>query len=100
MSNACKLCRGACCESLLIPVNDDKFSKDFWMTRGNVFEMQGQSFVELENRCKHLEGCGSCGIYNDRPTACRIYEVGSTACIQTIKTRRADQADAIIALIK
>ena len=62
--------------------------------------MQGQTYVELENKCKNLTRCGSCGIYPDRPKACIIYEVGSQACIQTIKTRRADQADAIIRLIK
>ena len=100
MSEACKLCRGACCESLLVPTGEDKFSQDFWATRGRVFEMQGQAFVELENKCKNLTGCGLCGIYPDRPEACIIYQIGSQACIQTIKTRRADQAEAIIRLIK
>jgi Fe-S-cluster containining protein len=100
MSDACKLCRGACCESLLVPIEYDKVSKDFWDTRGRTFVMHNQGFVELENRCKHLEGCGSCGIYPNRPKACIIYKVGSHACIQTIKSRRADQAEAIIRLIK
>jgi len=100
MSEACKLCRGACCESLLVPIGDDKISKDFWATRGRVFEMYDHTYVELENKCGKLTPCGSCGIYPDRPEACIIYQVGSQACLQTIKTRRADQAEAIIQLIK
>ena len=99
MSEACKLCQGACCESLLVPIESDKLSQDFWSTRGRTFELHDQKFVELEIRCKHLCN-GRCGIYKDRPEACIIYEVGSQACITTIKARRPDQADAIIALIK
>ena len=98
MSEACKLCQGDCCESLLVPIEPDKLSQDFWATRGRVFEIDTQSFVELESKCRHLS-CGRCGIYSGRPEACIIYQVGSQACIQTIKTRRPDQAKAIIALI-
>ena len=83
-----------------MPIGDDKISKDFWATRGRVFEMYDQTYVELENKCGKLTPCGSCGIYPDRPEACIIYQVGSQACLQTIKTRRADQAEAIIQLIK
>jgi len=100
MSEACKLCRGACCESILVPIVPDKLNLDFWSTRGRTVTINELTFVELENRCKHLVSCGSCGIYPNRPKACEVFDVGSSACLHAIKSRRPYQSDAIIALIK
>ena len=99
MPTPCQVCQGACCESLLIPIQNDSLSVDFWKTRGEISVINGDTFVEIESKCRHLV-CGLCSIYVARPEACRVYEVGSIACIETIKTRRKNKADLIISLIQ
>ena len=101
MHPACEVCRGACCESLLVPVMRDKDSRDFFATRGSVFTVLGQPFdtLELPTPCRHLDACGKCGVYESRPQPCRTYEVGSKECRLTVKRRRTEKADMILALI-
>ena len=97
----CELCRGACCESLFMPIGPDRHSVEFYSTRGKVFTLLGvrHKFLEVEARCPNLASCGTCSTYETRPHQCRIYAVGSAECRLTVKRRRPDQADAILSLI-
>ncbi len=96
---ACELCKGACCESLMAPIDDTPTSEEFYRTRGSVFRQGFRSFVELPCRCENLSGTGRCKTYATRPVACVRFEVGSAMCVTAITRRRPDQADAIMALI-
>ena len=101
MHPACEVCRGACCESLYIPVLRDKVTRDFYSTRGSVFTILGQphDMAELDARCRHLDACGKCSIHDTKPAACSAFEVGCKECRLAIKRRRSQKADDIIRLI-
>jgi Fe-S-cluster containining protein len=101
MHPACEVCRGACCESLLVPVLRAPSTLAFYATRGDVFTVLGQphDICELPTPCRHLDSCGACSIYESRPSACHTFEVGSRECRLTVKRRRATKADKILALI-
>lgn len=97
----CEVCRGACCESLIVPVSAHKDSVEFFSTRGQVFTVLGipNKFLEVQARCSHLCDRGTCSIYDTRPNQCRAYAVGSKECRLTVKRRRPEQADQILSLI-
>jgi Fe-S-cluster containining protein len=99
VSEACKLCKGACCESLLIPIDRNPMVTEFYDVRSVTLEIKGQPFAKIESRCPLLKECGRCRIYASRPVACIRYEVGSPMCLATVERRRIDQAEAIKALM-
>jgi len=101
MHAACEVCRGACCESVYVPILRDKDTREFYATRGSVFTIYGQKndMAEIDSRCRHLDACGLCTIHDSKPAACDAFEVGCKECRLAIKRRRADQADRIISLI-
>ena len=99
MSDACKICKGACCESIMLSIDRNPLTAEFYRARGEVFAINGHPFAEMPSRCPHLSGSGKCKTYASRPVACIRYEVGSALCLATIERRRPDQADAIKALI-
>ena len=96
---ACDLCKGACCESILIPIDASPMTTEFYEARGSVLEIVGQIFAELPARCPYLSNLGKCMTYGKRPVACSRFAVGSTMCVTAIKRRRPTQADAILALL-
>ncbi|HBH44267.1 MAG TPA: hypothetical protein DDY28_07655 [Hyphomonas atlantica] len=57
----------------------------------SLFSEQGQTFVKFEcGHCVHLDlsnGKAACGVYEDRPEACRAFRAGSFECV---KARRAN----------
>ncbi len=94
---ACALCKGACCESILVnslPVDQD--NTEFYRARG--FNVTGD-YAWIETRCPQLDACGKCAIFATRPKQCVAYPVGGAACRITVKHRRPDQAEAILALL-
>ena len=99
MSKACELCKGACCESILIPIDASPATTEFYEARGSVFELHGYQYAELPARCPYLSNLGKCMTYAQRPVACSRFEVGSIMCVTAIERRRPDQADAIKALL-
>ena len=99
MSEACKLCKGACCESVFVPINSSPMTVEFYEARGSVFEILGSTYAELPARCPYLSKTGKCMTYAQRPVACSRFVVGSLMCIAAIERRRPDQAEAIKALI-
>ncbi len=99
MSKACELCKGACCESILLPISPAPTSTEFYAARGSVFHIAGSTFAEVPARCPHLSGSGKCKTYASRPVACSRFTVGSVMCLTAIERRRPDQAEAIRALL-
>ena len=99
MSDACKLCRGACCESIMLPIDRNPLTAEFYSARAEVFAVNGQPIAEIPYRCPSLSSSGKCKCYASRPVACIRFAVGSTMCLAAIERRRPDQAEAIKALI-
>lgn len=84
MHPACQICRGACCEAIMLPPCRDPEDTRWLALHGR--EVDGR--VELLCQCHHLLPDGSCGCYEDRPRTCRVYEVGGVACLRAVRRRR------------
>jgi len=81
---SCEACRGACCETILLP---ETLQVDLeWL------EVRGGRFVpgalELAFVCPKLDTWGACSIYDDRPHLCREYAVGGVHCRAAIRRLR------------
>ena len=50
MSKACELCKGACCESILLPIDASPTTTEFYAARGEVFMIVGRTYAELPSR--------------------------------------------------
>jgi Fe-S-cluster containining protein len=98
--NACELCAGACCESLMFGISSDPVSLEFYSARAAIFNVETITVAEVPCACPQLNASGRCDIYPNRPKACRTFKPGSTMCLAAVKRRRPDQADQILALIK
>jgi Fe-S-cluster containining protein len=96
---ACELCKGACCESILLRIDTSPIETEFYDARGSVFQLHGFQYAELPARCPYLSKAGKCMTYAQRPVACSRFAVGSTMCLTAIQRRRPDQAEAIRALL-
>ena len=96
---ACELCKGACCESILLPIDASPTTTEFYSARGDVFQIVGRTYAELPARCPYLSKAGKCMTYSQRPVACSRFAADSTMCVTAIQRRRPDQADAIMALL-
>jgi hypothetical protein len=42
---------------------------------------------------------GVCGCHASRPVVCQLFDVGGVACLETVKRRRAKDAERILALL-
>jgi Fe-S-cluster containining protein len=93
----CEICKGACCESLVFPAFNEDL-REFLEVRGRMVD---DYHAEVETRCPKLTACGRCSIHDTRPVTCRLYAVGSKACLDTVDRRRTgEQREAILAAIK
>ena len=79
MKRACLICKGACCESVVMDADT-----------GLRFDI-GQDKVELATPCSKLCG-GRCSIWETRPEVCRVFEVGGVDCRAAVLRRRFPQA--------
>lgn len=90
MHPACAICRGACCETVVIPLPEPRhMTRGMWellMLRGDL--TPGGGGVRLDAPCRHLTRAGKCGIHDDRPQVCRDYKVGGPACRAAVRDRR------------
>lgn len=89
----CQACRGACCESFIIPAadlrppgGDERRWLELHATAAEGF--LGRRELSFECRCTALTAEGRCGIYGERPKVCRDYRPGGWDCLATVKARR------------
>ena len=83
----CEICRGACCESLLLPghlIVDLEWAQ----VRGMRLIGAGREAWEISLPCTKLSPLGACSIYESRPKVCRDYRVGSYGCAWALERRR------------
>ena len=81
---ACERCKGACCESITVPLKSTSEDVQRWLSfHGNETE----NGIRFECKCSKLKN-GKCSIYESRPEVCRTYEVGSRACRETVELKR------------
>ncbi len=95
MHPACQLCRGACCESLVL--NLPPTDSGTWLAYHA--RPLGGALHEIESRCTKLAACGRCTIHATRPEHCRTYPVGGPDCRATVSRRRAVISEQIISLL-
>lgn len=87
--NPCDLCRGACCETLVLPATiAGYFDREWLFARGEELE---DHRVVLPARCPHLTPEGRCDIYVVRPMACNAYLVGGMYCRSAVRRRRSPE---------
>lgn len=89
----CELCRGACCETIVLLRGSD--SDDVWQWL-SFHGKEEDGTVRLPIPCQHLKE-GRCSIYETRPNCCREYKVGSDACLKALARR--ENAQDILKLI-
>lgn len=85
MHPACQICRGACCEAIMLPPWWDPEDTRWLAMHGRLVDGR----VELFCPCHNLRPDGSCAIYEGRPRTCRVYVVGGEACLRAVARRRA-----------
>src|SRR3989304_4465568 len=86
---ACKLCKGACCECIMLPWESVAQEDRDW------FALHGRPFttgVDLSIPCSKFNCLtGRCTIYETRPETCKKFAVGSPGCRLVIAVRREPQ---------
>jgi len=80
--NPCDICKGACCERIVINPQNDEWLKHHCQSK--------DGFYYLPVKCNMLD-LGKCTIYKDRPETCKTYKVGSFACISAVKWKHNDR---------
>ncbi len=76
----CEHCTAACCRYIALPIDRPQTPRDFddirWylMHEGiSVFVEDGDWYMLIQTRCRHLQPDHRCGIYDTRPRICRSY---------------------------
>jgi len=76
----CEHCTGHCCRHIALPIDEPENKRDFDDIRWylvhegvSVFVEDGEWYVNIETRCRHLQEDFRCGIYETRPKVCREY---------------------------
>lgn len=76
----CHLCTARCCRYIALEIDRPTTPKEcdqvrwFLLHEGvKVWAQEGDWYLEMETRCRHLEDSGMCGIYETRPQLCRDY---------------------------
>jgi len=76
--NPCEACDAKCCRYFALEIDKPKRRGDFEDIRWylcheavEVFVDDGKWFLEVRNRCRHLDESHRCRIYADRPRLCR-----------------------------
>ena len=78
----CGVCRGQCCRYFGLPIETPETPGDFDDVRWYLLHVGTEVYVEdadwyvnIKNKCKHLQPDSSCGIYSSRPRICRKYSM-------------------------
>ena len=80
LQSLCSRCSGLCCRYFALPIDNPSTARDYddirwYLCHENVtiFIEEGQWYIGISNRCKHLQADNRCGIYETRPTDCRTF---------------------------
>jgi Fe-S-cluster containining protein len=79
----CFECRGECCRSVAIELEEPEDLNEFEDLKWYLFhtgitvyiDKDGDWYVDVPIKCKHLDDEGKCMIYETRPPVCRDYDV-------------------------
>lgn len=96
----CRVCRGACCESMTIALNIPDTDEGRWIALHAIGGGTNSKAVTFEVRCTALTEEGQCRIHgwDERPVMCDVFPVGGPGCLEAIATRRtAEEAARIFA---
>lgn len=76
----CTYCPAKCCRYFALPIDTPTEMEDFefirWFLlheRATVFIENGEWYLLVYSKCKHLRDDNLCGIYEIRPQVCRDY---------------------------
>ncbi len=83
----CAECRGACCETILVPVKTASPDTKRWIIM-HMGVMIQPGLYEFPLPCTALRADGTCMVYETRPKPCKDYPVGGPDCLATIERRR------------
>lgn len=83
----CQECRGACCETMLVPNEQSDPDTELWLGLRVVGPMDGERLA-LRCKCSALTEGGACEIYQARPMICRAFEAGGADCLETVRLTR------------
>lgn len=103
MHPACDLCRGACCETLVLPLprSATKGERKWLELRGRREEIAKSDVVRVPCRCLVLSSTtGRCMIYDDRPQPCRDFPVGGEQCRAAVASLRPESKQAILSRMR
>lgn len=84
MSQACDLCKGACCETMTLVLKEDTETYKWIVLYGTPTDRG----VIFDTPCKMLAKDGRCRIHKTRPKICSQFRVGSKACRRAVTDRR------------
>jgi len=80
----CEQCDGKCCRYFALQIDEPTTRRDFddvsWYLAHEgviVFVEDGDWYLEVRNRCRHLTPDHRCRIYEDRPALCREHATGN-----------------------
>ena len=86
----CNLCTGMCCTYFALEIDKPTTIAEFenikWYIiheNTSIFIQDGDWYLQIKNRCRHLLPDYRCGIYETRPEICRSYgfdEKGRVQC--------------------
>ncbi|HVC97811.1 MAG TPA: YkgJ family cysteine cluster protein [Pirellulales bacterium] len=78
----CNHCTAKCCKYFALPIETPTTRQDFDYIRwyllhgeATVFIEDGDWYLLVHTRCKHLQSDNRCGIYETRPQICRDYTI-------------------------
>jgi Fe-S-cluster containining protein len=76
----CEYCTAKCCRYFALPMETPETFEEFeyvrWFLlhdRASVFKEDGDWYMLVHTKCKHLQDDNRCGIYDTRPQICRDY---------------------------
>jgi len=77
-ASLCDTCDGKCCRYFALQIDEPETRRDFddirWYLAHEhivVFVEEGDWYLEIKNRCRHLDASNRCRISSDRPELCR-----------------------------
>ncbi|MFW6163674.1 MAG: YkgJ family cysteine cluster protein [Planctomycetota bacterium] len=77
-ASLCDTCGGQCCRYFALQIDEPTTERDFddlrWYLCHEgvvVFVEDGDWYLEVQNRCRHLDARNRCRLYRNRPAICR-----------------------------